>query len=90
MLRALTWSPSPLTLSTPLLSTEKDKAMAKYGDYVGNIFNDLKGGREGPPFLQKTAIAIANEIDLAEKRRATSNPPKFDIINLLERQAGLA
>lgn len=61
----------------------------QYGDYVGKIFNDLKGGREGPPSLQKSAIAIANEIELAEKGRETSNPPRFDIINLLERQAGL-
>lgn len=61
----------------------------RYGDYVGKIFNDLKGGREGPPSLQKLAIAIANEIDLAERRRETSNPPRFDITNLLERQTGL-
>lgn len=61
----------------------------RYGDYVGKIFNDLKDGREEPPSLQKPAIAIANGINLAEKRRETSNPPRFDIINLLERQAGL-
>lgn len=61
----------------------------QYGDYVGKIFNDLKGGREGPASLQKSAIAIAEEIDLAEKGCETSNPPRFDLIHLLERQAGL-
>lgn len=39
--------------------------------------------------MQKPAIAIANEIDLAERRRETSTPHKYDIINLLERQVGL-
>lgn len=39
----------------------------KYSDYVGKIFNDLKFGRERPPSLQKSAIAIENEIDLAEE-----------------------
>ena len=61
----------------------------QYGDYVGKIFNDLKGGREGPPSLQKSAIAIAEEIDESEKGHETSNPHRFDIIDLLERQAGL-
>lgn len=60
----------------------------QYGDYFGKIFNDLKDGREGPPSLQKSAIATAKDIDLAEKGRETSNPPRFDIIHLLERQAG--
>lgn len=39
--------------------------------------------------MQKFAIAIANEIDLAEKGHASSNPPRFDTIDVLERQAGV-
>lgn len=39
--------------------------------------------------MQKPAIAIANEIDWAERQRKTSNPPRLDIISLQERQTGL-
>lgn len=46
------------------------------------------GGRDPLP-CQKPAIALANEIVYAKKQRKTPSPPRFNILNLFERQAGL-
>ncbi len=45
-------------------------------------------GRDPLP-CQKPAIALANEIVYAKKQRKTPSPPRFNILNLFERQAGL-